>query len=82
MCLDIKDFYSCIVLFLNLYHVEFSYTCFRFERAVEADPGNVEHQVNLVKCLWRLKDRRQECFTALLKVYRKSAHFVDFFEIQ
>jgi hypothetical protein len=50
------------------YHVYILSCNFRFEKAVKIEPETVSHQVNLAKCLWKTEDRKQECFTILLKV--------------
>ncbi|XP_053375489.1 tetratricopeptide repeat protein 37-like [Mercenaria mercenaria] len=46
----------------------------RFEKAVKSEPEIVSHQVNLAKCLWKIENRKQECFTMLLKAAKQDPY--------
>ncbi|KAL4223110.1 Tetratricopeptide repeat protein 37 [Mactra antiquata] len=51
----------------------------KFNTALEMKPGDVSIQVNLAKCLWKLSDRRQECYPLLLKSAKMDPYYCDTF---
>ncbi|XP_060595460.1 tetratricopeptide repeat protein 37-like [Ruditapes philippinarum] len=64
---------------IALHEHRFTEAADRFEKALKIEPETVSHQVNLAKCLWKTEDRKQECFTILLKAAKQDPYNCETF---